>query len=162
MVKKAFNVIVTAGEATGGPPIGPLIGPLGVNIMEIVSKINEMTATYRGTKIPVEITVDTDTKESEIKVGMLTTTALLLRELSIEKGSGKSNTEPAGNLSFDQVVKIAKLKKEGLLASSLKTAVREILGSCLSLGITIDGRSSKEVQAEIGEGKYDSLLKEPA
>ena len=162
MVKKAFNVIITAGEATGGPPIGPLIGPLGVNIMEIVNKINEMTAAYKGTKIPVEITIDTDTKEFEIKVGMLTTTALLLRELSIEKGSGKPNTEPVGNLSFDQVVKIAKLKKEGLLASSLKTAVREILGSCLSLGITIDGRSSKEVQAEIAEGKYDSLLKEPA
>jgi len=162
MVKKAFNVIVTAGEATGGPPIGPLIGPLGVNIMEIVNKINEMTAAYKGTKIPVEITIDTDTKEFEIKVGMLTTTALLLRELSIEKGSGKPNTEPVGNLSFDQVVKIAKLKKEGLLASSLKMAVREILGSCLSLGITIDGRSSKEVQAEIAEGKYDALLKEPA
>jgi large subunit ribosomal protein L11 len=160
MVKKVFNAIVTAGEATGGPPIGPLIGPLGVNIMEIVNRINEMTGSYKGTKIPVEITIDTDTKAFEIKVGMLTTTALLLRALAIEKGSGKPNTEPAGDLTFEQVVEIAKLKKEGILASNLKTAVREILGSCLSMGITVGGRSPKEVQEEVAEGMHDQLLGE--
>ena len=161
MVKKVFNIIVTAGEATGGPPIGPLIGPLGVNIMEIVNKINEMTGSYKGTKIPVEITIDTDTKGFEIKVGMLTTTALILRELAAEKGSGKPNTEPVGDLTFEKVMEIAKLKKEGLLASNLKAAVREILGSCLSMGITVGGRPSKEVQGEVAEGKYDQLLREP-
>ena len=161
MVEKTFRVIVTAGQATGGPPIGPLIGPLGVNIMAVVNKINEMTASYSGTKIPVEITIDTDTKEFEIKVGMLTTTALILRELAIEKGSGRPNTEPVGDLTFKQVVEIARLKREGLLASSLRAAVREILGSCLSMGINIEGRSPKEVHREVNEGKYDPLLKEP-
>lgn len=160
MVKQVFNVIVTAGEATGGPPIGPLIGPLGVNIMSIVNRINEMTAGYKGTKIPVDITIDTDTKEFEIKVGMLTTTALILRELKVEKGSGKPNSEPAGELTFDQLVNIAKLKKEGLLASSLKAATKEVLGSCQSLGIRIEGQPAKEVQQQINEGKYDSLLVE--
>ncbi|RLI33392.1 50S ribosomal protein L11 [Candidatus Bathyarchaeota archaeon] len=160
MVKKTFRVIVTAGEATGGPPIGPLIGPLGVNIMAVVNKINEMTESYKGTKVPVEITIDTDTKEFEIKVGMLTTTALILKELGIEKGSGKPNTEPVGDLSFEQVIKIAKLKREGLLASSLKAAVKEILGSCLSMGVTVEGRSAKEVLREVKEGKYDDLLEE--
>lgn len=161
MVKKSFRVIVTAGQATGGPPIGPLIGPLGVNIMAVVNKINEMTAGYMGTKIPVEITIDTDTKGFEIKVGMLTTTALLLRELTIERGSGRPNTEPAGDLTFEKLVEIAKLKREGLLASTPRAAVKEILGSCLSMGITVEGRSAKEVQREVDEGRYDDLLKEP-
>jgi large subunit ribosomal protein L11 len=161
MVKKTFNVIVTAGEATGGPPIGPLIGPLGVNIMSIVNRINEMTSSYKGTKIPVDIIIDTDTKEFEIKVGMLTTTALILRELKLEKGSGKPNSEPVGEFSFEQLVNIAKLKKEGLLASSLRAAVREVLGSCQSLGIRIEGKPAKEVQKQINEGEYDSLLAEP-
>ena len=161
MVKKSFRVIVTAGQATGGPPIGPLIGPLGVNIMAIVNKINEMTASYMGTKVPVEITIDTDTKEFEIKVGMLTTTALLLRELTIEKGSGTPNREPVGDLAFEKVVEIAKMKMGGLLASTPRAAVKEILGSCLSMGITVEGRSPKEVQREVEEGKYNDLLKEP-
>lgn len=158
MVMKTFNVIVTAGQTTGGPPIGPLIGPLGVNIMAIVNKINEMTASFKGTKIPVDINIDTDTKDFTIKIGMLTTTALILREVSIEKGSGKPNTEPAGDISFDQVVSIAKMKKEGLLAFSLKAAAREILGSCQSLGVTVGGRPAKEIQQEVARGKFDELL----
>jgi large subunit ribosomal protein L11 len=160
MVKKSFRVIVSAGQATGGPPIGPLIGPLGVNIMAVVNKINELTTSYLGTKIPVEIMIDTDTKDFEIKVGMLTTTALLLRELSIEKGSGTPNMETVGDLSFEKLVEITKLKREGLLASTLRSAVKEILGSCVSMGITINGRSPKEIQKEVIQGKYDDLLKE--
>lgn len=66
-----------------------------------------------------------------------------------------------GELSFEQVIKIAKLKMEGLLASSLKAAVKEILGSCLSMGVTVEGRSAKEVLREVKEGKYDDLLEEP-
>ena len=162
MVKKSFRVIVTAGQATGGPPIGPLIGPLGVNIMAVVNRINELTASYVGTKVPVEIMIDTDPKEFEIKVGMLTTTALLLRDLGVGKGSGKPNTEPVGDLSLERVVEIAKLKTEGLLAATPRAAVKEILGSCLSMGITVEGRSPKEVQREVDEGKYDELFKEPS
>jgi len=158
MVMKTFNVIVTAGQATGGPPIGPLIGPLGVNIMAIVNKINEVTASFNGTKIPVDITIDTDTKDFTIRTGMLTTTALIMREVNIAKGSGKPNTEPAGDISLEQIINIARMKKEGLLAFSLKAAAREILGSCQSLGITVGGRSAKQIQQEVAQGKFDELL----
>ncbi len=162
MVQKTFNFIVSGGEATGGPPIGPALGPLGVNIMAVVNKINELTAEYKGTKVPVEVTLDTDTKEFTVKVGMLSTYALVTQALGITKGSPTPNTDYVGDLSFDQLVDIARRKRGGLLAASLKAAVKEVLGSCLSMGVTVDGKPAKEVQALIEAGEYDDRLAEAA
>ncbi|KYH39077.1 MAG: 50S ribosomal protein L11P, partial [Candidatus Bathyarchaeota archaeon B23] len=145
MVKKSFKFIITGGEATGGPPIGPALGPLGINVMMVVRKINEITVDYRGVKVPVEVTVDTDTKEFTVKLGSLSTYAHITQTLSLSKGSSNPNREFVGDLSFDQVVEIARKKWDDLLAATLRGAVREILGSCLSIGITVDGKPVKEV-----------------
>ena len=90
MVDKTFNFIVNGGQATGGPPIGPALGPLGVNIMQIVNKINEETSEYQGLPVPVDIIIDTDTREFEVQVGMLTTFALISQATGIKKGSGSA------------------------------------------------------------------------
>jgi len=160
MVKKTFKFIVRGGEATGGPPIGPALGPLGINVMMVVNKINEVTAVYKGVKVPVEVTVDTDTKEFTVKLGSLSTYAHITQTLGLEKGSPDPKREFVGNLTFDQVVEIAKKKWDDLLAATLKGAVKEILGSCLSMGITVDGKPVKEVLRLIDEGVYDDKLKE--
>lgn len=162
MVQRTFNFIVSGGEATGGPPIGPALGPLGFNIMAVVNRINEQTAVYEGTRVPVEVTLDTDTKEFTVKVGMLSTYALVTQALLISKGSATPNTEYVGDLSFDQLLNVAMRKREGLLAATLKTAVKEILGSCLSMGVTIDGKPAKEAQALLEAGAYDERLAEVA
>lgn len=158
MVKKNFSFIVSGGEATGGPPIGPAIGPLGINIMGVVNKINELTASYKGTKVPVEVVIDTDTKEFEVKVGMLSTYALVTQTLGIQKGSATPNTSFVGNLTFEQLVEVAKKKKEGMLAASYKTAINEILGTLVSMGVTVEGKPPKEIQKLIKSGVYDEAL----
>ena len=158
MVQKTFNFIVSGGEATGGPPIGPALGPLGINIMGVVNKINELTAEYKGTKVPVDVTLDTDTKEFAVKVGMLSTYALVTQVLEIAKGSPTPNTEYVGDLSFDQLVEIARRKREGLLGATLRSAVKEVLGSCLSMGVTVDGKPAKEVFALMEAGSYEESL----
>ncbi len=162
MVEKTFNFIVSGGEASGGPPIGPALGPLGLNIMAVVNKINEGTAEYKGVKVPVEVTVDTDTKQFIVKVGMLSTYALVTQALGIQKGSQTPNTDFVGDLSFDQLISVARRKREGLLAASLKSAVKEILGSCQSIGVTIEGQPAKEMQALVSSGEYDQKLAELA
>ncbi len=162
MVEKTFNFIVSGGEASGGPPIGPALGPLGLNIMAVVNKINEETAEYKGVKVPVDVTVDTDTKQFIVKVGMLSTYALVTQALGIQKGSQTPNTDFVGDLSFDQLISVAQRKWEDLLAASLKSAVKEILGSCQSMGVTIEGRPAKEVQALVSSGEYDQRLAELA
>ncbi len=162
MVEKTFNFIVNGGEATGGPPIGPALGVLGVNIMAVVATINEMTAEYKGVPVPVDVTIDTDTKEHTVKVGMLSTFALVTQALSIGKGSSNPNTDYVGDLTFEQLMNIAKRKREGLLSASLKSAAKEIVGSCQSMGVTIDGNLASQTQVMIRSGEYDSQLAEAA
>lgn len=162
MVEKTFSFIVNGGEATGGPPIGPALGPLGVNIMSVVATINEMTAEYKGVPVPVDVTIDTDSKEHKVKVGMLSTFALITQAIGIAKGSPTPNTEYVGNLTFEQVKNIARRKRGGILASTLKSAVKEIVGSCQSMGVTVDDHPAMEIQSLIVAGEYDSVLAEAA
>jgi large subunit ribosomal protein L11 len=156
--KKIVDLLVSGGQATAGPPLGPALGPLGVNILAIVNKINELTKDYSGMKVPVKVTVDPETKEFEVSVGTPTTSALIIKELKVEKGSGTPSTEKVGNLTMEQVVRVSKLKRLELLAKTLKAAVKEILGNCVSMGVTVEGKDPREVQKEMDEGKYDELF----
>jgi large subunit ribosomal protein L11 len=156
--KKIVEALVNGGQATAGPPLGPALGPLGVNVLAIVNKINEITKDFAGMKVPVKISVDTDNKEFEVSVGTPTTSALLVSELGVSKGSGVPNTEKIGDMSLEQVVKIAKMKRDDVLGKDLKAAVKEVLGTGVSMGVTVEGKDPREVQKEINEGKHDTLL----
>ncbi len=156
--KKIVEALVNGGQANAGPPLGPALGPLGVNVLAIVDKINEITKEYSGMKVPVKISVDTENKEFEVTVGTPTTSALIISELGVEKGSGVPNTEKIGDLSLEQAIRIAKLKSGNILARDLKAAVSEVLGTGVSMGVTVEGKDPREVQKEINEGKHDTLL----
>jgi len=156
--KKTIDALVSGGQATAGPPLGPALGPLGVNVVAIVNKINEVTKDFAGMKVPVKIVVDPETKEFEVTVGTPTSSALIVSALKIQKGSGSPKEEKVGDLTVQQVVDIAKKKQLEVLAKSLKLAAKEILGSCVSMGVTVEGKDPREVQKAIDEGKYDSLF----
>jgi len=156
--KQTISSLVTGGEATAGPPLGPALGPMGVNILQIISAINEKTKEFQGMKIPVTVVVDADTKKWEIEVGIPSASALLLKEAGIQKGSGTSGTEWVGEVSADMIAKIAKVKLETSYANSLKSVAKQIVGTCVSLGIKVEGKTPKEFTAEINEGKWDSKL----
>ena len=156
--KQTISSLVTGGEASAGPPLGPALGPMGVNILQIISAINEQTKEFQGMKIPVTVVVDADTKKWEIEVGIPSASALLLKEAGIQKGSGTSGTEWVGEVSVDMIAKIAKVKLETSYASSLKSVAKQIVGTCVSLGIKVEGKTPKEFTAEINEGKWDGKL----
>jgi len=156
--KKVVELLVSGGQATAGPPLGPALGPLGVNVLAIVNKINELTKDYSGMKVPVKVVVDPETKEFDVSVGTPTTSALIVSELKIEKGSGTPSTQKVGNLTIEQVLRVAKIKRHELLAKNLKAAIKEVLGSCVTMGITVDGKDPRGVQSEIDEGKYDEMF----
>ncbi len=158
--KKSVKVIVEGGKASAGPPLGPSLGPLGVNVFAVVEKINELTKEFSGMKVPVEVIVDTETKEFEVKVGIPTTSALIVRAAKIEKGSGEAGSKFVGNITMKDVIEIAKIKMPQLLSKTLKAAVKQVVGTCVSMGVTIDGKDPREVMREIKEGKYDDLLKD--
>jgi len=156
--KKVVEALVNGGQANAGPPLGPALGPLGVNVLAIVEKINEITKDYSGMKVPVKVSVDTDNKSFEVTVGTPTTSALIISELGVSKGSGVPNTEKIGDLSLEQAVRIAKLKGNDILARDLKAAVNEVLGTGVSMGVTVEGKDPREIQKEINEGKHDAVL----
>jgi len=158
--KKIVELLVSGGQATAGPPLGPVLGPLGVNVMAVVNKINELTKDYAGMKVPVKVIVDPETKQFEVNVGTPTTSALIVSELKIEKGSGNPKAQKVGNLSMQQLIRIAKIKRPELLSKTLKAAVKEVLGTCMSMGVTVEGKDPKEVLREIDAGKYDGMFAE--
>jgi len=156
--KKIVDLLVNGGQATAGPPLGPALGPLGINTMAVVTKINELTKDYAGMKVPVKVAVDVENKTFEVTVGTPTVSALIVSELKIEKGSGTPNTDKVGDLTMEQVVRIAKMKRPQLLASTLKGAAKEMLGTCVSMGVTVEGKDPREVQEEIDAGSYEELF----
>jgi len=153
-----ISSLVTGGGASAGPPLGPALGPLGVNIMEIIKAINEKTKDFEGMKVPVTVLVDPDTKKWDIEVGIPSAAALILKEAGIQKGSGASGTEWVGDVTIDVIAKIANTKLEKSYASSLKSVAKTIIGTCLTLGIKVEGKTPKEITAEITEGKWDEKL----
>lgn len=150
------------GNASPGPPLGPALGPLGVNVGAVVAKINEATKDFKGMKVPVDVEVDTETKQFTVILKTPTTSALIAKEAGVDKGSVTPGKEAKGNLSFQTVVKIAKMKMNDTYAKSLKGVVKEVLGTCQSMGITVDSKSPKEVIKEVEKGLYDSILSKEA
>jgi large subunit ribosomal protein L11 len=157
--KKSISALVSGGEASAGPPLGPTLGPLGVNVLQVVNTINEKTNDFPGMKVPVKVEVDTETKKFTVEVGIPPTAALVAKEAGIAKGSGASGSIYVGDVSIASAVKIAKMKIDGSYAKDVRGAVKEVLGSCVSMGIKVEGKPPKEVYADISAGKHDDLLK---
>jgi len=157
MVEK-LSVLVDGGKATPGPPLGPALGPLGLNIVEIIKAINEKTKSFEGMKVPVTLIVDPKSKAFEIEVGTPPTSALIAKELKVEKGSGDAGKTRVGNLSLAQAIKIANMKADAMQAKTLKARVLEVVGTCVSTGVTVEGKPAKEFSKEIQAGKYDKQL----
>jgi large subunit ribosomal protein L11 len=154
-----ISALVTGGQASAGPPLGPSLGPMGVNIMEVINTINEKTKDFEGMKVPVTVSVDPETKKWEIEIGIPSAAALILKEAGIQKGSSTSGASWVGDIGVDEIVKVAKTKFEKSYANSLKSAAKEIVGTCLCLGIKVEGKSPKEFTAEINAGKWDEKFK---
>jgi large subunit ribosomal protein L11 len=154
-MKARIKLLVEGGKANPGPPLGPALGPLGVNVAQVVQKINQETAKFSGMKVPVILTVDRKTKEFQIEVGSPPVSVLVKKELGLEKGAKTPGKETVGNLSLSQVIRIAKQKG----GRDLKAKVKEVLGTCKSMGVTVEGKDPVEVQREIEEGRYEEELK---
>ncbi len=155
MGEQKVSALVTGGGASAGPPLGPALGPLGVNIMEVIKAINDKTKDFEGMKVPVTVIVDSETKKYQIEIGIPSASALIMKEVGIQKGTGAAGTEWVGDVTMDGIVKVANTKLEKSYASSLKSVVKTIVGTCVSLGVKIEGKTPKEMTAEINEGKWD-------
>ncbi len=157
-MKVTIQAMVEGGKASSGPPLGPALGPMGVDVNKIISTINEKTKGFAGLTVPVKVIVDKDSKAFDVEVGSPPVSALIKKEVGIKTGA-KVKDEKVGNLSLKQAIFIAKSKQDASLAKDIKSAVKQILGTCVSMGVTCEGKDPREVIKEINEGKQDGAFK---
>src|SRR5437870_11849820 len=106
-------------------------------------------------KVPVKVLVDVDDKSFEVEVGTPTTSALIVKELGVEKGSGTPKATKVGNLSPQQIVKIAEMKRTDSYVMTVIAAVKEDAGACVSMGVTVDAEEPKEVMKDLDKVLYE-------
>ncbi|PSQ07731.1 50S ribosomal protein L11 [Halobacteriales archaeon QS_5_68_33] len=138
-----IEVLVPGGEATPGPPLGPELGPTPVDVQAVVQEINDRTAAFDGTEVPVTVEYDDD-GSFETEVGVPPTAELVKDEAGFETGSGEPQETFVADLSVEQVKQIAEQKHPDLLSYDLENAAKEVVGTCTSLGVTIEGNDPRD------------------
>ena len=153
-----IKLLVEGGEMKPGPVLSQKLGPVGIPMNVVIQKINEATSNFKGMKVPVELNIDTSTKNFDVKVFSPPISELLKKELGIDKGSGEQKKIKVANASIEQIISVAKTKLPNLSSKNLKAAVKTALGSCVSLGILVENKNPKEIISEIDNGKYESEI----
>lgn len=153
------KLLVEGGNMTPGPAIAQKLGPLGINLGNVISEVNKATTSFKGIKVPVELDVDTSTKEFSVKFFSPPVPEMIKKELGIETGSGNHKKIKVGNIPFERVIFVAKTKLPNMLENDLKAAVKTVVGSCVSLGVLIDSKYAVDVAREVEEGLYDKEIK---
>lgn len=143
-----------------GPALSQKLGPAGININQVIQKVNEATKNFDGLKVPVELDVNPSTKDFEIMVFSPPVSELLKKELGIAKGSGMQIKSKIANASIEQIILVAKTKLQNMLCKDLKSAVKTVVGSCVSLGVLVENKPAAEIEQDIDDGKYDKEIKE--
>ena len=141
MAKKIIGFIklqIQAGQANPAPPVGPALGQHGVNIMDFCKAFNAETQDKMGDVIPVEITVYADRSFTFI-TKTPPASKLILKAAKIPKGSGEPNREKVGVVSEGDLRAIADTKMQDLNANTIEQAVEMIRGTCVSMGIEVEG-----------------------
>ena len=110
-------------------------------------------------QVPIKVKVDTDTKKFEIFIGTPPASGLIKKEVNLEKGSGKAKHEMVADILIEQVIKIAKMKETATLGKSLKEKVKEIVGTCQSMGILVEGKPAKDTLKDINAGLYNEEIR---
>jgi large subunit ribosomal protein L11 len=159
MAKQTVDAMVSGGKATAAPPLGPALGPLGVPINQIIAKINEKTKEFAGMTVPVKVIVDTDSKEFDVTVGTPPTSELIKKEAGVEKGSGNPLREKVADVKIEQIIKVSKMKQDALLGKDAIAKVKEVIGTCDSMGILVEGKQARLTIADINKGMHvDKIL----
>ncbi len=158
MAKQTVETMIEGGKATAAPPLGPALGPTGVNIGLVIAEINKKTADMKGMQVPIKVMIDTETKTFNIEIGTPPASALIKKEAGVEKAASNPLQEKVADLKIQQVIKIAKIKEDSLLGKNLKAKVREIVGSCQSMGILVEGLPAQDALKAIAAGQFDKQI----
>jgi len=133
-----IKILAEGGSMKPGPALSQKLGPAGININQVIQKVNEATENFSGLKVPVELEINPSTKEFQVIVFSPPTSELLKKELGLEKGSGNAPRDMVGTLTKAQIEKIAKEKLADLNTEDLENAKKIVAGTARSMGIKVE------------------------
>ncbi|MEA1959650.1 MAG: 50S ribosomal protein L11 [Chloroflexota bacterium] len=136
-VKTIIKLQLPAGQASPAPPVGPILGQYGCNIMGFCKEYNERTASQMGSIVPAEITIFDD-RSFAFVLKTPPVADLLRKAIDINKGSGTPNTQKVGKIPRDRVEEIANLKMKDLNAADVQGAMKMVEGTARSMGIEVE------------------------
>ena len=136
-VRAFVKLQIPAGKATPAPPVGPALGPHGINVMAFCKEYNARTSSQAGSIIPVELTIYADGSFSFI-TKTPPVADLLRKAVNVEKGSPEPNRIKVGTITRQQLREIAEIKMKDLNAIDIGGAERQIIGTARSMGIDVE------------------------
>ena len=155
--KETIEILIEGGKAKADASLAQKLGPMKINIQDVLKTVNEKTDSFKGMKVPVQVIVD---QQFEISVGTPPISELIKKELNLQKGSSFPNKDKVANIGIEQAIKIAKMKESSILHNSLKSVVKTVIGSCNALGILVEGKEAKDINKEIDSGRYNKEINE--
>lgn len=153
-----IKLLVDGGAMKPGPAVAQQLGPMGINIGNVISEVNKVTGDFSGMQVPVVLNVDPTTKEFSVKVLSPPVSALIKKEAGIDLASGARKKMQCANISVEQLISITKQKYSNLLARDFRKAFMSVVGSAMSLGVLIENNDPKIFIKEVKAGKYDSEI----
>jgi len=158
MAKDVIEALVEGGKATAGPPLGPALGQMGIIIGQVIAEINKKTADFKGMQVPIKVIVDKDTKKFEVTVGTPPASALVKKEAGIEKGAANPLLDKVADIKIEQAIKVSKMKQDSLLGKDNFSRVKEIIGTCQSMGVMVEGMPAHDAILKINEGAWKDKI----
>ena len=154
------NAIITVivrsvgGEQPSAATLAPKVGPLGLNAKKVGDDISKTTKEYKGLKVTCKLTVKNRVATVALMPSVATRVIKALKEPPRDRKKVK-NIKHTGNVTMQEMLKIARDKKEGSMANSLQGCLLEVLGTCVSIGCTVDGQSPRDLQVAIDDGEWE-------
>ncbi len=155
----SIKLLVEGGNMKTGPAVAQQLGPLGINIGQVINDVNEKTKNFKGMNVPIVLDINSSTKAYTINVKSPPTSELLKKEVSITKASGARLKLIVGNIAFERVLSVALQKHENMLSNDILDSVKSVLGTCQAMGIIVDNKEIKDILIDLSQGKYDAIIK---
>ncbi len=133
-IKTKIKVTIKGGEATPAPPLGPILGQHGVAIMDFVKAYNDATSDRRGEVVPAVVTIYED-RSFDFELKKAPVSAMILKKLGKDKGSGAAPRDIIGELSDAQTQEIAEDKMVDLNTDNVESAMKIVKGTARSMGV---------------------------
>ncbi|MBI1972034.1 MAG: 50S ribosomal protein L11 [Candidatus Aenigmarchaeota archaeon] len=154
-----MEFIIEGGKAAPTPALAQKLGPMKINIGAVMAKVNEKTKPFSGMQVPIKLEINVDTKDFEVSVGTPPVSAMIKKELKLEKGAkgeaAVKGKEIVGNLSIDKIIEITR----GKGFNDVKNGAKQVVGTCKSMGVTVEGADPREIIRRIDSGEFDAKFK---